>query len=406
MSFEWMVALRYLRDQRMQTALILAGIGVGVGVMIFLSALINGLQQSILDRTLGTQAHIIVRPPEDVVRPILESDANTAVLSNEQRPPQRLRSIVRWQQAIGSIRAVRGVVAVAPTVAGSAFAARGLANKSIAVRGVESDSYARIVDMRSKIIEGEFRLLGGETVIGIELAKDLGVRVGDKIRLATPEGRTQVFSVEGIFDAGNKDLNERWVFVPLRSAQTLLDLQGGVSTIEVKVEEPFGAEAIATLVAARTGLVADSWMKLNRDLLVALRSQSSSSWMIQFFVMVAVALGIASVLIVSVVQRSREIGILRAIGTSRTRVLRVFLLQGVVLGAIGSLLGIAIGSALALFFASLAKNPDGSATFPVDLNPRLFLFASAVAIVTGILAAISPARRAAQLDPAEVIRGG
>ena len=406
MPFEWIVALRYLRDQRMQTALILAGIGVGVGVMIFLSALINGLQQSILDRTLGTQAHIIVRPPEDVVRPILKSDERTAVLSNQQRPPQRLRSIVRWQQAIDSIRAVRGVVAVAPTVAGSAFAERGLANKSIAVRGVETESYVRIVDMRSRIVEGEFRLLGGETVIGVELAKDLGVRVGDKIRLATPAERTQVFSVEGIFDAGNKDLNERWVFVPLRSAQTLLDLQGGVSTIEVKVDEPFGAEEIATLIAARTSLVADSWMKLNRDLLVALRSQSSSSWMIQFFVMVAVALGIASVLIVSVVQRSREIGILRAIGTSRIRVLRVFLLQGVILGAIGSILGIAIGSGLALFFASLAKNPDGSAIFPVDLNPRLFLFASAVAIVTGILAAISPARRAAQLDPAEVIRGG
>lgn len=406
MPFEWTVAIRYLRDQRMQTALILAGIGVGVGVMIFLSALINGLQQSILDRTLGTQAHIVVRPPEDVVRPILKSDESTAVLSNEQRPPQRLRSIVRWQQSIESIHAVRDVVAVAPTVAGSAFAIRGLANKSIAVRGVETDSYVRIVDMGSKIVDGEFRLLGGETVIGIELAKDLGVRVGDKIRLATPDERTQVFSVEGIFDAGNKDLNERWVFVPLRSAQTLLDLQGGVSTIEVKVREPFDAEEIATVVAARTGLVADSWMKLNRDLLVALRSQSSSSWMIQFFVMVAVALGIASVLIVSVVQRSREIGILRAIGTSRARVLRVFLLQGIVLGAVGSVLGIAIGSTLALFFASLATNPDGSATFPVDLNPRLFLFASAVAIVTGILAAISPARRAAQLDPAEVIRSG
>ena len=94
------------------------------------------------------------------------------------------------------------------------------------MRGVETDSYVRIVDMGSKIVDGEFRLLGGETVIGIELAKDLGVRVGDKIRLATPDERTQVFSVEGIFDAGNKDLNERWVFVPLRSAQTLLDLQG------------------------------------------------------------------------------------------------------------------------------------------------------------------------------------
>ncbi|MGZ7033399.1 MAG: ABC transporter permease, partial [Thermoanaerobaculia bacterium] len=396
MPFEWIVAVRYLRDQRMQTALILGGIGVGVGVMIFLSALINGLQQSILDRTLGTQAHIVVRPPEDVVRPVLRSDEKTAVLATLQKPPQRLRSIVRWQQAMESIRGIREVVAIAPTVAGSAFAIRGLANKSVAVRGVDADSYGQIVNMRTKMVKGEFRLRGGEAVIGIELAKDLGIRVGDKLRLATPDERTQVFSVEGIFDAGNKDLNQRWVFVPLRSAQTLLDLQGGISTIEVKVERPFDAESVATVVAARTGLLADSWMKLNGDLLVALRSQNSSSYMIQFFVIVAVALGIASVLIVSVVQRSREIGILRAIGTSRSRVLRIFVLQGAVLGAVGSVIGIVIGSALSLFFVSLARNPDGSATFPVALNARLFLFASAVALVTGVLSSLAPARRAAR----------
>lgn len=406
MPFEWIVAVRYLRDQRIQTALILAGIGVGVGVMIFLSALITGLQQSILDRTLGTQAHIVVRPPEDVVRPVLRSDAKTAVLATLQKPPQRLRSIVRWQQAMESIRAIRDVVAVAPTVAGSAFAIRGLANKSVAVRGVDAGSYLQIVNMQPKMVKGEFRLRGGEAVIGIELANDLGVRLGDKLRLATPDGRTQVFSVEGIFDAGNKDLNQRWVFVPLRSAQTLLDLQGGISTIEVKVERPFDAESISTIVAARTGLVSDSWMKLNRDLLVALRSQNSSSYMIQFFVIVAVALGIASVLIVSVVQRSREIGILRAIGTSTNRVLRIFLLQGAILGAAGSVIGVVIGSALSLFFASLARNADGSATFPVALNGRLFLFASAIAIVTGVLSSLAPARRAAKLDPAEVIRSG
>ena len=128
--------------------------------------------------------------------------------------------------------------------------------------------------------------------------------------------------------------------------------------------------------------------------------------MIQFFVIVAVALGIASVLIVSVVQRSREIGILRAIGTSTNRVLRIFLLQGAILGAVGSVIGVVIGSALSLFFASLARNPDGSATFPVALNGRLFLFAMAIALVTGVLSSLAPARRAAKLDPAEVIRSG
>jgi lipoprotein-releasing system permease protein len=192
----------------------------------------------------------------------------------------------------------------------------------------------------------------------------------------------------------------------VRAAQTLLNLAGGVSTIEVKLADPFGAEKLANSIADRTGLIADSWMMLNRDLLIALRSQSSSSYMIQFFVVVAVALGIASVLIVSVVQRTREIGILRAIGTSRRRVLRIFLIQGAILGAVGSFLGMTIGTILSLFFASLAKNPDGSATFPVALNLSLFLTAAVIATATGLAAAVAPAHRAAWLDPVEVIRSG
>jgi lipoprotein-releasing system permease protein len=128
--------------------------------------------------------------------------------------------------------------------------------------------------------------------------------------------------------------------------------------------------------------------------------------MIQFFVIVAVALGIASVLIVSVVQKSREIGILKAMGASTRRVTRVFLIQGAILGLGGSLLGIALGSGLALFFATLARNPDGSPTFPVDLNLFLYLRAAGVATFTGLLAAVFPARRAAGLDPAGVIRYG
>lgn len=406
MPFEWVVAIRYLREQKLQTALILSGIGVGVGVIIFLSALINGLQTSLLARTLGTQAHIVVRPQEDAVRPILRSSDEAAVATRTQKPPQRLRSILRWQQVEEEIRALPQVTAVAPTVGGSAFAIRGLANKSVAVRGVDDDSYVQIVDMPSKMIAGRFRLHGTDAVIGTELAKDLGIDVGDKLRLATAEGRSDVFSITGIFDAGNKDLNQRWVFISVRAAQTLLNLAGGVSTIEVKLADPFGAEKLANSIADRTGLIADSWMMLNRDLLIALRSQSSSSYMIQFFVVVAVALGIASVLIVSVVQRSREIGILRAIGTSRRRILRIFLIQGAILGAAGSILGMMIGTILSLFFASLARNPDGSATFPVTLNLSLFLTAAVIAITTGLAAAVAPAHRAAWLDPVEVIRSG
>ena len=194
------------------------------------------------------------------------------------------------------------------------------------------------------------------------------------------------------------------MFVSLRGAQTLFDLAGGVSTLEVTGADIFQAENLARRITDRTGLRAQSWMDLNGDLLVGLRSQSMSSIMIQTFVILAVALGIASVLAVSVVQKSREIGILRATGTRTGVVTRIFLLQGAILGLVGSLLGIALGTFLALFFAGLARNPDGSATFPVALTAWLYGRSVAIAVSVGVLSAFLPARDASRMDPATVIR--
>ena len=405
MPFEWVVAFRFLREGRVQTALILAGVGVGVGVVVFLSALISGLQDSLIDKTLGTQPHVVVRVPDDVVRPQLpEGDA--VVSRRIQPPPQRIRQILDGAQALSFVERQPHVVAAAPVVSGAALALRGTASSSISLRGVEAESYRQIIDFGPRIVAGEFRVTGSDAVIGVELAKKLGISGGDKLRISTPQGREELFLVAGILDVGNKDLNERWVFVSIRNAQTLLDLSGGISSIEVKVDRIFDAESVAGSISSGTGLEAVSWMRLNTQLLVGLRSQNASSHMIQFFVAVAVALGIASVLVVSVVQKSREIGILRAMGTPSHLVTRIFLLQGAVLGLTGSAIGVAIGSALAFFFSSLAKNPDGSATFPVALTLGLIARTAAGATVTGLLAAVAPARRASRLDPAEVIRYG
>jgi lipoprotein-releasing system permease protein len=260
--------------------------------------------------------------------------------------------------------------------------------------------------VEDKLLAGRFRITGTEAVIGTELASDLGIVLGEKMRISTAEGRSDVYTVTGIFDLGNRDINQRWVFISLRSAQSLLDLVGGVSTIEVKVADIFEAETAAGYIADRTNLVADSWMKLNTQLLVGLRSQSSSSYMIQIFVVIAVALGISSVLVVSVVQKSREIGILKAMGAPTARVTRIFLIQGGLVGLVGSLLGVFLGIGLSLFFQTLATNPDGSPTFPVNLNLLLYVRTAAIATLTGVASAVVPARHAAKLDPAEVIRYG
>lgn len=402
MPFELFVSLRFLREGRAQTLLIFVGVGVGVGVMVFLSALITGLQGSLIRQTLSTQAQIVVRPAER--NPLVESVSGVTVGAKVEKGAQRIARIDAWVQSHEAIAAIQGVTAVAPTVAGSAFAHRGPLSAAIALRGVELDTYTEIVDLRAKLTNGRLELVGSDALIGIALARDLGVSIGDRLRIETTSAREDVVRVAGIFDLGNKDVNQRWVFVSIREAQSLLDLAGSVSTFEVRTEDPFQADVVASRIAQRTGHIAEPWTQLNRQLLVALKSQSSSSVMIQFFVILAVALGIASVLIVSVVQKSREIGILRATGTSVSSITWIFLIQGLIVGVVGSVIGSGLGTILALVFAQMAVNPDGSPTFPVSLEPALFLRAMSVAVSVGLAAAVAPARRAARLDPAVAIR--
>ena len=415
MPFELIVALRYLREGRTQTALILAGIAVGVGVIVFLSALIGGLQRTLIATTLGAQAHIVVRPREEAPR-VLGAQDDVVREVKIDRPAQRVRSIVQWQRARSTVEGMPGVVATSPTITGAAIVMRGGGADAVTLHGIEPETYQRIVPLDSLLVAGRVDLEGLKVLIGVDLAHELGVKVGGRVRLrlGAEDRRDGVdtastltaYTVSGIFDFGNADLNERLVFASLRTTQSLLGLEGGASGIEVRVREIFGADRIAAEMARRTGLVADSWMTTNAQLLQGLRSQSASSAMIQLFVILAVALGIASVLAVSVVQKSREIGILRATGTSRRQILRIFLTQGAILGGVGSAIGIAIGIGLGTFFASLARNPDGSPTFPVDLDLVLYLRSAAIAIGVGTVASLLPARRAARMNPADAIRTG
>lgn len=409
MPFELLVALRYLREGRAQTLLILTGVAVGVGVIIYLSALITGLQNSLIARTLGVQAHVVVRPPEDMPR-LLPAGDGTLRAPHLERPAQRVRSIIQWQRVTADIAALPGVTAVAPTIAGPAMAVRGDGASAVAVRGIDVRSYRDIVDLAAFLQSGQLDLGGFHAVIGSELARYLGLTVGDRMRLRVTAGSDTavggVYTVTGILDLGNRDLNQRWVFVSLRAAQSMFGLAGGVSTIEVRGSRIFDAESLAQAIAARTSLVADSWMRTNEQLLIGLRSQSASSRVIQTFVILAVALGIASVLGVSVVQKSREIGILRATGTRRNQVMRIFLIEGAMLGLTGSAGGIVLGSAIARLFMHLARNPDGSPMFPVALTLALYLRSAAIALGVGTGAALLPARRAARMQPAEIIRYG
>ena len=398
MWIEWTIATRFLKEGRAQSTLILVGIAVGVAVIVFLTALITGLQSNIIKRTLGTQAHIKVQPPEENNR-ILPPPAGSVQLLLESKRAQRLRSINNWQQVRDVLDTTPRITAVSPLISGPAFARRGAAIESVALVGIDPQRYLRIIPVQDDIVAGVFRVGAGDTVIGKQLASDLGLRVGDKLRLDGGQGRESVVNVAGIFELGVRELDARYVYLDMKQAQSLLDLPGAATIIDLTVDDIFEAQAIALRIARLTGLKAESWMETNGQLMNALRSQSLSTRMIGVFVALSVALGIASVLSVSVVQRTREIGILRAMGTTRTQMLGVFLVQGAVFGLAGSLLGTLAGYALVGAF-----NSFGPKLFTIPVDPWLPVAATGLATITGILSAAVPARRAAALDPVEAIR--
>lgn len=404
LPFEAIAAFRFMREGISQTLLIVLGVALGVGVIVFMSALIAGLQSNIIRRTLNYVAPIVIIPLEQVARP-QRRDEPGALAENVQPRSQQLRSIDQWQKVRAQLERMSSIVAVAPVVSGPGFALRGDANKAVTITGIESDTYVRVIALEEKIVAGRLPAGASDIVIGIELSKDLGAGVGDKLRLTTASGGAETLNVVGLFDFGNKAVNQRSVYIGLRVAQNLLNLSGGVSSMEVKVSEPFEAENIARRIQSETGLQADSWIRTNAQFFTAMAAQSLSNTVIRFFVGLTAALGIASVLVVSVVQKSKEIGILRAMGTSRSQVLRVFLVQGGVMGLVGSLFGCGLGWSFLAVWRSVALNPDGTPLFVIEIEPELFMLAAAGATLVGVLAAVVPARRAARLDPAIAIRG-
>ena len=405
LPFEWMVALRFLRDGSTQSLFIVFGVAIGVAVIVFMSALLSGMQANFVNRALTGQPHVQLLPLRDAVRPLRQGERAAAGGAIVQAAAQRARGIDQWQALAAQLRSRADVAVVSPVVHGSVLAVRGEASRALSLSGIEPESYTRVVPLQEKIVRGDLRLDAGDILIGTELALDLGIGVGDRLRVAAANGNTADLAVTGIFDMGNKQANLRSAFVALRTAQGLMAFTGQVSAIDLTVRDVYAAEAIAVSAGTAHGVQADSWIRTNEEFFTAVRAQTAANTSIRFFVGLSVAFGIASVLVVSVVQRSREIGILRAMGISRMQVLRLFLLQGGLLALAGSIAGLLLGGGALLVWHALQRNADGTPLFPLVVEPLMFASTLLLATVTGLLAALAPSLRAARLDPVVAIRG-
>ncbi len=383
MKLSFQIAKRFLSYNKAQTILIILGIAIGISVQIFIGLLISGLQSSLVDKTIGSSAHITVSSEVRGESFTLNSDW-FKTLQEEPR-----------------------LTKVGISISGPAFGVTSTQSQSVLVRGLSQDSLD-IAKIETKLTEGRLAKKNTEVVIGKGLSDQLKLKLNDSLSLQTPSLKTVEVKVVGIVDLKVAAINDSWVISTPTFAQDLLGLSGQINSVEIQVKDVFKADTLALELnsAVPSGLKMVDWKAQNSELLSGLNGQSVSTYMIQIFVLISVVLGIASTLAITVLQKSRQIGILKAMGINDSNASLIFIFQGLILGIFGGLLGMALGYGLLQSFTTFAKAADGTPIIPIKFDLGFILASGSIAVFSAMLASIIPARKSRKLSPIEVIRNG
>ncbi len=376
------IAIRFLRKSPVQTTLIILGISVGIAVQIFVGSLIASLQTYLIDQTLGASPHLTLaaKTKGDMIRYDLP-----------------LKNALKNNAYVKAIAAQRTVSAIFVKNSQSAP----LSIKCGAAADIDS-----IYKLSGKLKAGVFSLNDGQIMVGRDFADAQNVRPGDTIRLTLATRAIKELKIAGVIDLGSKQANETIAFSGVSFG---LDALGAATdrftTVEVQLNQVFKSTAVAQQITSSfSGIKVNDWQVEQKSLLSGLQAQSSSTFMIQFFVLIAVALGIAATLSISAIQKTRQIGILKALGMTDRRSGTVFLWQGFFLGVLGSLGGLLLGLALIAVFTYVSKSNPSS--FPIRPQATFVAVSIGIGLAVAMASAILPSRRTARLDPIEVIQSG
>lgn len=400
MRFELKVALRYLLSNRVQSALLIGGVAIAVTVFTFNAALINGLAEFQIQRVVGSSAHVIIEPAKPAPAR-LKSAEGAERLTATQRSLDRRAQIKQWRTIADSVESLPGVTAMSLNILGTGLVSRGQMTMPVTLKGVEPSRLSAIAPVNDSIIAGEPRLGLNDVLIGRKLATDLGLGVGQPVFVQSDQGRERTLTVRGIYTTGVDSLDARLGYVNLETARVLFDLPEGLSEIELKLENIYAARDLARQIANGTGLEVSAWMDKNQRLREALEGQGSSGSIIKMFTLITIVVGVASALLLTTMRRRPEIGIMRSFGLSERFVLSVFMLQGALIGIIGSVIGCLAGFGFSVLVAGITTPSGGK--LPVE--PALGQYQSALllAAAASIIAAFWPARAASRIDPVEAI---
>lgn len=411
MSFEYFIGRRYLRAKRKQafisliTILSTAGIAVGVMALIVVIAVMSGFESDLKSRILGGQSHI--------------------VLMRHGGP------FTEYRQILKDVEKIDGVESATPVIYTQVMLRASSRVSGAVLRGIDPESAGRVIKTLDKVSLHNPKAGMGEStdnnvpgiVLGKELANNLGVSKGDTIYLISPRGMISPighlpamkrFKLTGFFESGMYDYDGSFAYINIDQAQKILRMGNSVTGIEIRVDNMYKAREIAQKIVSNLGFPfwARDWMQMNQNLFTALKLEKTVMFIILTLIVLVAAFNIASTLIMMVMEKTRDIAILKTMGATNKSIKKIFVFKGMVIGTVGTILGVIFGFVLCTILKhyKIAELTGDIYYFTTKLPVRLeffdvFIIVSA-ALVICFFATIYPARQASRLDPVEAIRYG
>ncbi len=410
----WFIALRQLWDRKLLNGIAVGGVTLGVLTLIAMNGIMQGFQEKFTQSILKISPHVTLYDTElhgDSPMLVRYAGGFVAARIAHQSPSDRQARIKRPQEIIHALRQIGDVEAAAGSLSGMVLIEYGGKTKSIDLRGIETAQQEKVTPISQYAQAGSFATLAIASdglAVGSGVAQDLGLKVGDVVHAAAPGGQPLVLKVVAIFEAGIPPVDKARAYALLRTAQTLLGRPDTIGRIEVRLRDPEDAYRVSDRVERIFGYDAESWKEANANFLSLFAMQN----MIVSFVIGAILLvggfGILAIQIMIVLQKQRDIAIMRSVGFRRSDILRIFLLQGVIVALAGGLLGDGLGKIALLQLGKLRVHTEGlvkSETFLVWEDPTFYVWGIVFALVVGVIASLIPAWRGSKVEPVDVLRG-
>lgn len=407
------IAIKHLVSRKRQSIVSLMGIVLGVAFFISISSLMKGSENDFIKRLVDNSPHITIKDQfrDSRVQPAVKLYPERTVEVLHVKPITENRGIRYYHKVLDYLRTIDGLQA-SPVMAGQAIVNYAGKDFAITLNGVIPSEFPTVSTINNYIVAGDATRLLSDTngiLIGSELARRLSIGVDSNITISTSTNQSKNFKVLAIFKTGRSSFDESQAYTEIKKVQAILSIADRVNTILIKLTNPYIARDVASDIEKRIGYQSVSWQETSEDLMNTLAIRNAIMLTVVSAVLVVAAFGIYNIISTIVMEKHRDIAILKSMGFYSTDVQIIFVLQGIIIGVIGSLLGILVGMAMMYGLGQIYFKPPGSSSFinmPIDWGVRQFLIASFFAMCASVFASYLPARKAANVHPVDILRGG